>query len=113
MQLEQIIGWVGTALVVIAYVPQIYHLLVEKCAWGISILTWIIWLIGSLLLLAYCILRGDLLFIVVQSINITAIVTTIFLARKSTRICPYHLSVVQARGGPAVRAANTLKMRRD
>ena len=33
MQLEQIIGWVGTALVVIAYVPQIYHLLVEKCAW--------------------------------------------------------------------------------
>ena len=80
---------------------------------GISILTWIIWLIGSLLLLAYCILRRDFLFIVVQSINITAIVTTIFLARRSTRIRPYHLSVVQARGRPAVRAANTLKMKRD
>jgi lipid-A-disaccharide synthase-like uncharacterized protein len=94
---EKIIGWVGTALVVIAYVPQIYHLLVEKCAWGISVLTWIIWLIGSLLLLTYCILGRDSLFIIVQSINITAIVTTIFLARRSNRICPYHRSVVQAR----------------
>ena len=101
MQLEQIIGWVGTALVVVAYLPQIYHLLVKKCAWGISILTWIIWLIGSLLLLAYCILRRDFLFIVVQSINITAIVTTIFLARRSNNICPYHLSVVQARRHPS------------
>lgn len=88
MQLEQIIGWAGTALVVIAYVPQIYHLLVEKCAWGISILTWVIWLIGSLLLLAYCILRRDFLFIAVQSINITAIVTTIFLARKKHQNLP-------------------------
>ena len=101
MQLEQIIGWVGTALVVVAYLPQIYHLLVQKCAWGISILTWLIWLIGSLLLLAYCILRRDFLFIVVQSINITAIVTTIFLARRSNSICPHHLSVVEARGRPS------------
>jgi lipid-A-disaccharide synthase-like uncharacterized protein len=95
MQFGQMIGWVGTALVVIAYLPQIYHLLVQKCAWGISILTWVIWLIGSLMLLVYCILRVDLLFIVVQSINITAIGTTIFLARRSNRICPHHLSVTQ------------------
>ena len=101
MQLEQIIGWVGTALVVVAYLPQIYHLLVKRCAWGISILTWIIWLIGSLLLFAYCILRRDFLFIVVQSINITAIVTTIFLARRSNSICPYHLSVIQASRRPS------------
>jgi lipid-A-disaccharide synthase-like uncharacterized protein len=101
MPLEQVIGWVGTALVVVAYLPQIYHLLVRKCAWGISILTWVIWLVGSLLLLSYCILRRDLLFIVVQSINITAIVTTIFLARRSNNICPYHLSVVQARRPPS------------
>ncbi len=109
MQLEQTLGWVGTALVVIAYLPQIYHLLVKKCAWGISILTWVIWLTGSLLLLAYCILRRDFLFIVVQSINITAIITTIFLARRSNSICPYHLSVVEARARRAVRPANTPK----
>ena len=109
MQLEQMLGWVGTGLVMIAYVPQIYHLLVRKCAWGISILTWVIWLTGSLLLLAYCILRRDFLFIVVQSINITAIITTIFLAQRSNSICPYHLSVVEARARRAVRPANTAK----
>ena len=100
MQLTQIIGWAGTALVVIAYLPQIYHLLVQKCAWGISILTWVIWLIGSLLLLMYCILRRDILFSVVQSINISAIVTTIFLARRSNTICPHHLSVVRESAKP-------------
>ena len=95
MQVGQIIGWLGTALVVIAYLLQIYHLLVQKCAWGISILTWIIWLIGSVLLLVYCIFRRDILFTVVQSINISAIVTTIFLARRSISICPHHLCVVR------------------
>jgi hypothetical protein len=32
----EIIGWAGTALVVVAYFPQIRHLLVERCAWGIT-----------------------------------------------------------------------------
>jgi hypothetical protein len=30
------------ALVVVAYYPQIRHPLVEKCAWGISVLTWLV-----------------------------------------------------------------------
>jgi len=98
----------GTALVVIIYVSQICHLLVKNCAWGMSILTWVIWLTGGLLLLAYCILRRDFLFIVVRSISITAI-TTIFLARRSNSIGPYHLSVVEARGRSAVRSATTPK----
>jgi uncharacterized protein with PQ loop repeat len=53
----EIIGWVGTTLVIIAYYPQIHHLYVEKCAWGISLLTWLIWLIASMLLLVYCFAR--------------------------------------------------------
>jgi uncharacterized protein with PQ loop repeat len=113
MQPEQIIGWVGTALVVIAYVPQIYHLLVEKCAWGISILTWVIWLIGSLLLLAYCILRGDLPFIVVQSINITAIVTTIFSCAKKHPHLPVSFECRSGSWPFGGASSNTLKMKRD
>jgi hypothetical protein len=46
-------------LVVVAYYPQIHHLSVERCAWGISRLTWLIWLASSALLLAYCILRRE------------------------------------------------------
>ena len=92
----EMLGWVGTALVIVAYVPQIRHLYVEKCAWGISISTWLIWLVAGALLLSYCVFRNDTLFTFVQVINITAIMATIILARRSNRICPYHLKTTLA-----------------
>lgn len=91
----EILGWVGTALVVIAYYPQIHHLFVERCAWGISIVTWLIWLVASVVLLSYCILRRDLLVGVVQGVNILAILTTIVLVRRSNSVCPHHLKVTE------------------
>jgi uncharacterized protein with PQ loop repeat len=87
----EMLGWTGTALVIVAYVPQLHHLYVEKCAWGISISTWLIWLVAGALLLSYSIVRNDTLFTFVQVINITAIVATIILARRGNRICPHHL----------------------
>jgi uncharacterized protein with PQ loop repeat len=93
----EMLGWAGTALVLLAYIPQIHHLYIEKCAWGISISTWLIWLVAGALLLSYCIFRDDILFTFVQGINITAIVATILLARRGDRICPYHLGTALAR----------------
>lgn len=89
----EVIGWLGTALVIVAYYPQIHHLIVERCAWGISVLTWLIWLISSVLLLTYCLFRRDALMCVVQGINIVAITTTIILVRRSNNICPHHLKL--------------------
>ena len=86
----EIIGWIGTVLVVVAYVPQIRHLYVEKCAWGISISTWIIWLIASVFLLVYAAFGHRSLFAVVQATNLLAIALTIILAKRSNSICPYH-----------------------
>ena len=91
------LGWVGTGLVIVAYVSQIRHLYIEKCAWGISISTWLIWLVAGALLLSYCIFRNDTLFTLVQVINITAIMATIILARRGNRICPYHLKTALSR----------------
>lgn len=90
-----IVGWVGTALVIGAYYPQIHHLYVKKCAWGISLITWWIWLVSSALLLAYAFMTASTLFVLVQAINILAIVTTIFLTKRSNNICPYHLKQVE------------------
>jgi uncharacterized protein with PQ loop repeat len=84
------IGWLGTALVVIAYYPQIRHLFVARCAWGISVATWLIWLVASVLLLVYCLFREEVLLSLVQVINIAAILTTIILVRRSNYICSYH-----------------------
>ena len=89
----EMLGWAGTALVIVAYVPQIRHLYVEKCAWGISISTWLIWLVAGALLLSYSISRNDTLFTFVQVINITAIVATIVLARKGNQVCANHLKI--------------------
>lgn len=87
----EVLGWVGTALVVVAYYPQIRHLYVERCAWGISRLTWLIWLAASALLLTYCALRREVMLSVVQAVNLAAIVTTLLLVRRSNRVCPHHL----------------------
>lgn len=89
----EVIGWIGTALVVIAYYPQIHHLWKERCAWGISISTWFIWLAASTLLLIYCIARREILLSIVQICSITAILVTLILVRRSNNVCPYHRSV--------------------
>ena len=91
----EVLGWAGTALVIFAYYPQIHHLFVERCAWGISVLTWLIWLVASALLLVYCVLRRDVLLCVVQAVNIMAITTTILLVGRSNQICPYHQKVTE------------------
>ena len=91
----KVVGRVGTALVVVAYYPQIHHLLAERCAWGISVLTWLIWLVASVLLLTYHLVRRELLMCVVQGVNAAAIVTTIVLVRRSNNVCPYHRRITE------------------
>ena len=102
----EVIGWVGTALVVVAYYPQIHHLFVERCAWGISPLTWVIWLFASCLLLIYCALRRDWMMCFVQGVNIAAIVTTLILVRRSYHVCPHHRKVA----GTATRGEKSTRL---
>lgn len=84
---------------IVAYYPQIRHLWVEKCAWGISVWTWVIWLIASVLLLVYCIARGEVLLGIVQISNMASIVMTIVLVRRSNNVCPHHLYFAERRSG--------------
>ena len=95
----EIIGWVGTALVIIAYGPQIHHLWAERCAWGVSLWMWFIWLVSSTLLFTYSWSRGEVLFITVQGINILAIAVTILLTRRSNQTCPYHKGITRRKSG--------------
>ncbi len=95
----EIIGWSGTTLVIIAYGPQIYHLWAERCAWGVSLWMWFIWLVSSTLLLTYSWFRSEMLFVTVQIVNILAIAATILLTRRSNQICPYHTGVTRSKFG--------------
>src|SRR5438128_11739914 len=97
----ELIGWLGSAVVIAAYWPQIYHLYVEKCAGWLSLMTWLLWLVSSSLLLTYAIILGDFLFICVQIINVIAVTTPIVLSRRANTVCPVHQ--VNARTLPAAR----------
>lgn len=92
----EVLGRVGTALVVVAYYPQIHHLYVERRPWGISRWTWLIWPAASSLLLAYGALRGEVMLSAVQAVNVVAIVTTLVLVRRSNRVCPHHAKAAQS-----------------
>jgi uncharacterized protein with PQ loop repeat len=107
----EMLGWAGTALVIVAYIPQIRHLYFEKCAWGISVSTWVIWLAASVLLLSYCIFRHEALLGVVQVANLTAIMTTIILVGRSNHICPYHRQIAQAPESHSLSISSELSQR--
>jgi hypothetical protein len=57
----EVIGWAGTALVVVARLPADTSSVRREVRWGISVLTWLIWLAASVLLLTYCAVRQELL----------------------------------------------------
>ncbi|MBU6415488.1 hypothetical protein KGQ34_04600 [Patescibacteria group bacterium] len=83
-------GFTGAIIVAIGYVPQIIHLWRFRCAWGISIWSWSLWLLASLLLWAYAFAKNDFVFMSLQSFGVIATVATIILYQKRTGTCPYH-----------------------
>ncbi len=99
----QLIGYIGTFLSIWAYVPQIQHLRQEHCSAGISLKTYIIWIISSVCILLYSISIMAIVIIVMQVANLLAISTILIFAKKYQRnSCPFH-SVLKSR------TMNTLK----
>lgn len=76
----QSFGLIGTIIFVSAYLPQIAHLLRVKNSAGISITSWIIWSAGALMLLTYAIYQRDIIFILLTSLELIALLTVVILA---------------------------------
>ena len=89
--LLSMIGYVGTALVIGAYAPQISHLWTEHCSAGISERAYAIWVLSSALFLSHSIVIGDTVFMVTQLVNIVALAIILVLARRfRNQICAVH-----------------------
>jgi lipid-A-disaccharide synthase-like uncharacterized protein len=87
----EILGSVGVAISVAAYVPQVVHLGREHCSAGISSRAWVMWLASSLLIGALALHRRDAVFISLQAINLLSISVTLFLARRYRgMVCEFH-----------------------
>lgn len=91
MTATEILGVVGTGLVIVGYVPQIVHLVRERCTAGISTLAFSLWCAASLLFLIHAAVIRDAVFVVVQTVNLVAGgLIVAFCKRYEGEVCPFH-----------------------
>ena len=78
--MSELIGLSGASLAGYAYLPQIRHLIQERCSAGISRRAFLLWLLASVLMTVHALLLPALVFIVLGGIQIGAISVILFLA---------------------------------
>ncbi len=85
------LGFAGMMFCILAYLPQIIHLIKEKCTWGLSECAYITWAIASMLLLSYAICVRDAVFIALSSYQLGSTVLICFFCRKyKDSLCEEH-----------------------
>jgi uncharacterized protein with PQ loop repeat len=88
---SEILGVVATGLVIGGYVPQIVHLVRERCTAGISIVAFSVWCFASLLFLIHATVIEDAVFVGVQTVNLVAGGAIVaFCKRYEGQVCPFH-----------------------
>ena len=85
MALSQLLGFLGTAIVAAAYIPQIHHLIKEHCSAGISINAYALWSVASVLFLVHAAMIRDVVFVFVQIVNLIAILAIAISVKKYER----------------------------
>jgi lipid-A-disaccharide synthase-like uncharacterized protein len=94
----EILGIIGIAISVAAYVPQVIHLAREHCSAGVSSRAWAMWLAGGLLVGLVAVRRGDPVFILLQLSSLTSAAVILFLARRYKGMaCETHAHLISAR----------------
>ena len=90
-EVTQWIGLIGTALIMIAYLPQIHHLIIERCSGGISIKAYGLWLVAGLLMLVHAVAIEDPVFVALLGYQTGASALIIFFCRKyKGSLCETH-----------------------
>lgn len=91
MSISQIFGFVGTGLVIAGYIPQIVHLIKERCTAGLSIPAFSLWCAASVLFLIHAAMIRDAVFVGVQAVNLVAAGVIVgFCKRYEGEVCPFH-----------------------
>jgi uncharacterized protein with PQ loop repeat len=95
MSVDQIsihwLGIIGTGLAIIAYVPQITHLIMMRCGDGISLAAYVLWGSASAMLCAYAVIAEEPVFIALQGSHAVACAVILFYGTiYRTSRCPMH-----------------------
>ncbi|MGZ4419506.1 MAG: hypothetical protein ACXVRV_15225 [Gaiellaceae bacterium] len=93
-----ILGGVGIAISMLAYLSQVVHLAKEHCSAGVSRRAWMMWLVSSLLIGALALHRHDVVFILLQISSLTSATVILVLAhRYRGLVCHTHLHSIPQR----------------
>jgi uncharacterized protein with PQ loop repeat len=85
------LGFAGIALCILGYLPQIIHLIKERCSAGLSAGAYCTWWIAAVLLLSYAFIRRDTVFVVLQAYNVLATSLICFFCIKyKGNLCEDH-----------------------
>lgn len=94
----ELLGLVGIALSMLAYLPQVVHLAREHCSAGISRRAWAMWLLSSLLIGALAVHRHDPVFVLLQISSMTSAAIILSLAHRYRGLsCETHALGLQPR----------------
>src|SRR3954469_9516968 len=87
----ELVGIVGIAISVLAYLPQVVHLAREHCSAGVSGRAWAMWLASSVLVGALALHRHDPVFVLLQLSTLTSALIILFLVRRYRgMVCAAH-----------------------
>lgn len=85
------LGFAGIGLCIVGYLPQVIHLIKERCSAGLSAGAYCTWGISAMLLLLYAISRWDPVFIALQTYHIGATALICYLCIKyKGHLCEEH-----------------------
>ena len=102
----ELAGFLGAGLAGAAYVPQIWHLVHERCSAGLSRLAFGVWLVASLLVLTQAVAIRATVFIVLGGIQLVAtMIIFIYTTKNENSYCSTHLPhsvAISPRTGPDV-----------
>jgi uncharacterized protein with PQ loop repeat len=94
MTTSEVLGIVATGLVIGGYVPQIVHLVKERCTAGISIPAFVLWCLASFLFLIHAAMIEDAVFVGVQTVNLVAGGLIVGFCKKfEGEVCLFHRDV--------------------
>ena len=96
----EILGIAGITISVLAYLPQVIHLIREHCSAGVSRRAWAMWIVSSLLIGVLALHRRDPVFVLLQLSSLTSASLIVFFAsRYAGLVCPTHAHLARELAG--------------
>ena len=113
MSLTELAGYAGAGLAGAAYIPQISHMVRERCVAGISRRAFVVWLVASTLVLVRAVAAREVPFVALGVVQTTA---TGFIAGyvsvHAGRYCSWHAPTGHAGGADLREPARARSCRR-